>query len=90
MEDPKLKLSRVFISYSASDGYRKESTYSSSQMNVEKELKPVQPLLSAIEELARLTALFGYGDEALQAFNDARERVANDKAKRAKQCEPGE
>ncbi len=84
MQDPKLKLSRVFISYSATNGYRKESTYSSAQMNVAKELKPVQPLLSALEELARLTALFGYADEALEVFNGARERVAHDKAKRAK------
>ena len=40
-----------------------------------KETPPERPFIDAIEELARLTALFGFEEEALKVFNEARERV---------------
>lgn len=70
--DPKLVRSSVTIKYHADDGYASEQKLSSNLPGVE----PHIPLLDALEELARLTALFGYGREALERFNAARNRVA--------------
>ena len=36
-----------------------------------KEIPPERPFIDAIEELARLTALFGFEEEALKVFNEA-------------------
>ena len=74
MADPTLKRSSVSIRYSASDGYRYEVGYSNTpRMGVKP--PPERPLLDALEELARLTALFGFEDKALEVFNSARDRV---------------
>lgn len=73
MSDPKIAACSVAVRYRA-DGYN-----SSVEFHVDyrrtKEIPPERPFIDAIEELARLTALFGFDEEALKAFNDARERV---------------
>lgn len=74
MSDPTLKRSSVTINYTASDGYRSAVNYSNrGQMG--RQPPPELPLLDAIEELSRLCALFGFGDQAAQRVADARERV---------------
>ena len=70
MADPKLRTASVTIAYSADDGYRAKSGF-----NMLHDGKPDGPLLDALEELARLTELFGSGDEAEARFNAARQRV---------------
>lgn len=87
MDDPKLVRSRVVISYRADDDFRSEEAYASGKGvplfgGVASE--PQAALLQGLQELARLTALFGFEDEALKAFNEARARVADWKAKRPK------
>lgn len=72
MEDPKLKTTGVVIKYRSDDGYESEMRTGNSYM---KNQAPEAGFLKALEELARLTALFGFEDEALQRFNAARERV---------------
>ena len=75
--DPKLKRTSVKIAYSATDGYRVETMYSNTPRGADFVTpSPESVLLDALEELARLTALFGFGNEALERFNAARERVA--------------
>ena len=75
--DPKLVRSSVTIKYNADDGYSCEHQ-TKSDMGVE----PHIPLLAALEELARLTALFGFEEEALERFTAARKRVADWRAAR--------
>lgn len=74
MSDPKIAECSVAVRYRADDGYN-----SSVEFRVDcrrtKEIPPERPFIDAIEELARLTALFGFDEEALKAFNEARERV---------------
>jgi hypothetical protein len=82
--DPKLKRTSVTIKYTASDGYRSEVNYSNTgRMGTQP--PPELPLIEALEELARLTALFGFEDRALEAFNGARQRVAEWRAQRKDQ-----
>ena len=74
MSDPTLKRSSVTINYTASDGYRIAVNYSNrGQMG--RQPPPELPLLDAIEELSRLCALFGFGEQAAQRVAEARERV---------------
>lgn len=74
MADPTLKRSSVTINYAASDGYRSSVNYSNrGRMGINP--LPQDPLLEAIEELSRLCALFGFGDEAAKRVAEARERV---------------
>jgi hypothetical protein len=70
MSDPTLKRTSVTIKYTASDGYSQDVGYSSARAS-----SPEAVLIEALEELARLTALFGFEDRALAAFNAARQRV---------------
>lgn len=72
MSDPKLTRVRVTIAYSSSDGYFSESTMSSSASNAHAS----GTLLEAIDELSRIAALFGFGDEAKAKFDGAQKRVA--------------
>ena len=74
MADPKLKTSSITLRYSADDGYRTETTYTVNGHNGK--VPPELPMLEAFEELARLTALFGFGEEAKKRFDGAVERVA--------------
>lgn len=70
MGDPKLTRSSVTIRYAADDGYRSEQHIKTA------EGAPTEAaLLEGLEELARLTALFGFQEEAMQRFVDARNRV---------------
>lgn len=77
-KDPKLVRSSVTISYRADDGYASQHQVNSHLTGV----APHEPLLEALEELARLTALFGFETEALERFNAARKRVADWRATR--------
>jgi hypothetical protein len=76
-QDPKIVRSSVRIKYRADDGYASEHE-ADSRLGTE----PHVPLLAALEELARLTALFGFEVEALECFNAARKRVSDWKAAR--------
>lgn len=73
MSDPKLVRSSVRIKYRADDGYASEHEVNSHLTGVAAHV----PLLKGLEELARLTALFGFEAEALERFNAARKRVAD-------------
>jgi hypothetical protein len=74
MTDPTLKRSSVAINYTSSDGYRKSVTLSNrGRMGMSP--PPQAPLLEAIEELSRLCALFGFGEEAAKRVAEARARV---------------
>lgn len=77
MADPTLKRTNVQINYTASDGYRAECGYKAGAKDpVTGDCSPPEDaLLEALEELARLTALFGFEDQALERFNAARARV---------------
>lgn len=70
MSDPKLKTARVTIHYTSDNGYSAEFKVKG------KRETPHGGLIEGLEELARLTALFGFEDEAAKAFNAARARVA--------------
>lgn len=74
MSDPKLKACSVVVRHEADDGYWSEKEFKIFPSHAGR-LPPERPFIGAIEELARLTALFGFDEEALKAFNDARERV---------------
>lgn len=73
MADPKLTSAQVRLIYRADDGYRNETGWSSFNGAG----TPQSVLLEALEELARITALFGLEVEAAQRFHDARVRVAD-------------
>lgn len=77
--DPKLVRSSIEINYSANDGYRVEALYrSGTGFRVGQEHlnpNPEEALLGALGELARITALFGFEDRALEIFNKNREAV---------------
>lgn len=77
-QDPKLTGSEVTINYTSDDGYGSEH-HSTSRPG---DGRPHLPLLAALEELARVTALFGFEAEALERFNAARKRVADWRAAR--------
>lgn len=68
--DPTLKRTTVRIFYKACDDYTQDVTYSSARA-----ASPEIALLEALEELARLTALFGFEDQAQAVFDNARWRV---------------
>lgn len=86
MSDPTLKKTSVQIGYTSSDGYRMEwsakAGAGSKNAKTGEEVPPQHSMIAGLEELARLTALFGFEDEALEAFNGARQRVAEWKASR--------
>lgn len=71
MADPTLKRTSVQINYTASDGYRAEVGYSSAKAST-----PEAVFIEAMDELSRLCHLFGFGDRARAAFDDAAARVA--------------
>lgn len=83
MTDPTLKRSSVTINYTASDGYRSAVNYSN-RAQMGREPPPELPLLDAIEELSRLCALFGCGEQATQRVAEARQRVDAWRADRSK------
>ncbi len=70
MPDPKLKAVRVRVAYTADDGYESETVFAGTREH------PEAGLIDSLEGLARLAALFGFDKESLEAFNDARSRVA--------------
>jgi hypothetical protein len=78
---------KVVIGYHADDGYQTEAEYRAPNRNLPR-VTPKAAMLAALEELARLTALFGWEDEALEKFTAARERVAKFKEARAEREEP--
>ena len=76
MNDPKLKRTSVVVKYGADDGYSSDTKFTGTKE------RPEIGLLAALEELARLTALFGFEEEALEAFNGARQRVTEWRSQR--------
>lgn len=83
MRDPMIKTCKVGISYRSDDGYSTETVYKLRPIDLGVKM-PEQPLLDGLEELARITALFGLEDQALKVFEDARTRVAEWKKGRDK------
>lgn len=85
--DPKLKRTRVVVSYTADDGYRYELTAKGGTGSVMPstggEAPPHAAFLEAIGELARLCELFGFGEEASKEFTDAQSRVRQWREQRA-------
>ena len=73
MSDPKIAECSVAVRYRADDGYNSSVEFRVDYRRT-KEIPPERPFIDAIQELARLTALFGFDEEALKAFNDASER----------------
>ncbi len=69
---PTLVSTSVTVRYRADDGYSAETMFKS---NKPASMTPEAVLIDALEELARLTALFGLEDKALEAFDKARQRV---------------
>lgn len=78
MSDPKLTYLHVKIQLECDDGYESARVFDSERPSN----RPKEVALGALEELARLTALYGLEDEALTVFNAARERVSAFKASR--------
>lgn len=70
MTAPTLKSASVQLIYRASDGYRMTTGFSSRMAET-----PSATLLAAIDELARVLALFGFEEEARSAVDDACNRV---------------
>lgn len=81
MEDPKLERASVDIRYRADDGYSSVCGFKSGKGYGDP--KPESSLLGALEELARIAALFGHEAEARKAVDDALARVAEWREKRA-------
>ena len=79
MADPTLTRTSVSITYAASDGYRAACAYKAGKgtahLKTGEPVPPEEALLAALEELARLTALFGFEDEATRRFQCARAAV---------------
>lgn len=86
MADPTLKRTSVRIKYTGSDGYRAEFSTKGGTGSVNfksgEEVPPQAALIFALEELARLTALFGFEAEARAAAEGAFARVAEWRAQR--------
>lgn len=87
MSDPKLRRTTVVIGYAANDGYRSElkmkGGIGTKHAVTGEPVPPEHALIEGLEELARLTALFGFEADALEAFNGARQRVAEWKSRRS-------
>lgn len=88
MTDPILKRTSVVIKYTASDGYRAEfgakGGVGSTNRVTGEPVPPQKALIAAFEELARLTALFGFEAEAREAADGAFARVAQWEKERSK------
>lgn len=86
--DPTLNRARVEIAHGCSDGFfgtfGAKGGWGYLHPATKQPIPPERALLAGLEELARLTALFGFEDEAMKVFVDARLRVAEWKAARAK------
>lgn len=74
MAEPTLARTSVLIKYKASDEYRSEVAFQSHPFG-KPATEPHQVFIGAIDELARLCELFGFGDEASAAVEAARNRV---------------
>jgi cob(I)alamin adenosyltransferase len=88
MSDPTLKKTSVKISYASSDGHRMTFTANggkgTTHQRTGEEVPPQSAFIEAVAQLARLTALFGYQDEALAAFTKAQKDIADWKEARVK------
>ena len=84
MADPKLERSSVEIKYTADDGYSSVCGYRTGKgAPVQGDAtKPEGALLAGLEELARITALFGFEAEARKTVDEAFARVAEWRAQR--------
>lgn len=75
-----LRTANVQIAYSASDGFSSKVGYGARGAD------PKAVMLEAIDELGRLSELFGFGDEALDKLNFAQGRVRVWKAENPEAC----
>jgi hypothetical protein len=75
---PLLKTSSVRIAYTSTDGYRAEAAFSSRRA-----ASPQAGMLDAIDEMARILALFGFAGEARAVVSDACDRVKADREAKA-------
>lgn len=71
MSNPTLKKTRVLVSYTGSDNYRSETSWSSTRPGA----TPEGVYLDAFEELSRLLHLFGHGEEAMRRATESGQRV---------------
>lgn len=76
-QDPTLKTASVTIKYTSSDSYSIETQFSGGG---KRPISAEDTLLAAIDELARLAALFGLQEKANQMMDEAIQRVADWKA----------
>lgn len=88
--DPKLKRTRVSVTYRASDGriaeFSARAGTGSKHLLTGDEVPPEEALLAGVEELARLCELFGFGAEASKRVTDAQARVREHMANRNAQA----
>lgn len=77
MSDPTLTRFSLDMGYTASDGYSMKVGYASG-----KQATPEAAILDALDELTRIAALFGYGDQAAARSAAAIKRVADWRASR--------
>lgn len=82
MADPKLKSVSVTIKYSSDDGYGMEAGFSGGPRNP-RNPDPVAALREAHRETARLLALFGFQDMAIEATAEAVNAVSEWRAQSA-------
>ncbi len=67
-----IKSASVKFSFTSSDGYSKSDTFS-----VKYGALPRSVLIEAVDEIARIAALYEFGDEVVAAAQDACKRVAD-------------
>lgn len=78
--DPRIKKCSVSISYHSDDGYESDQVFHLYPIDHNVKM-PEQPLIDGLEELARLTALFGLEAKAKEVFEAAQTRVREWKVK---------
>jgi hypothetical protein len=93
MGDPTLKRTSVVLKYTASDGYRLEFSAKggtgSKNQSTGDEVAPERAMLAGLVELSRLLCLFGFEQEAQDAFENARQAVADWRKERAASSSEG-
>ena len=78
--DPRIEKCSVSISYKSDDGYECNQEFHIFPIDHNVKM-PEQPMIDGLEELARLTALFGLEARAKEVFEAAQGRVQEWKVK---------
>lgn len=76
-KEPTMKSCLIQINFTASDGYSSKAGYSSKRIGSVR-----QTMATAVDEIARLAELFGFGEDIEAAVKDARIRVKQWKGER--------